>query len=252
MKNNRLIILIVLCITVLLLSSCGDRDNEESESTGTSQVNLVITSGGTETFTSDEGYTITMVSGSLDLGEVSITGEESEDDGHDHDHKIRHDDSTSGDASCHFEGPFEINLANAKTDLGFVNTDPGTYSTLNFIYGEHSHEEDGKDDEEEHHHEGSIKLEGTAVKDGVSYSFHVTLNMEEEIERTGFSLELERGLYGELQLYFGVHHWFQGVDISQAPLEDGVYHINIDEAPELAERMMENARTHVRVDIPEE
>lgn len=258
MKINRFIYIRAVIISAFLLttfiSSCGDsRENEQSESAGTSQINLQITSGATGTFTTDENYVITLTEAKIDVGEVVISGSEGG-GGHVHDHKscFRHDEpSDEEEASCHFHGPFEFNLLRPLTDLGYVNTDPATYASLHFSYGGHEHEHDELTKDEEHHH-GTVHLEGTAVKDGVEYPFHVVLEMEEEVERTGFSLELTRGHSGKIQIFYGVHHWFHGVDISQAPLEDGVYHINNDKAPELAAAIMQNARAHVRIDIPED
>ena len=254
MKIKRFTYIAIMIISAFLLttfiSSCGDsRENEQSESTGTSQINLQITSGGTETFTTDDGYSITLTKAVVNVGEVDISSSATGEEGHDHLALARHDDSSTEEAAtCCFDGPFEFNLLKPLTDLGYLNTDPGIYAMLVFSYGEHHHDELIKDDE----HHGTVLMEGTAVKDGVEYPFHAVLDMEEEVERTGFSLELTRGHSGQLQIFYGIHHWFNGVDISLAPVEDGIYHINSDEAPELATIMMENARTHVRIDIPED
>lgn len=254
MKIKRFTYFIALVIFAFLLttfiSSCGDsREDEQSESAGSSQINLQITSGGMETFTTDEDYVITLTKALVNVGEVEISSSPAEEEGHDHLSLTRHDDPSTGEgATCRFDGPFEFNLLKPLTDLGYINTDPGTYAALVFVYGEHHHDDPAKDAI----HEGTILLEGTAAKDGVEYPFHVVLDMEEEVERTGFSLELTRGHSGQLQIYYGTPHWFNGVDISQAPVEDGIYHINSGESPELAAIMMENSRTHVKIDIPEE
>ncbi len=254
MKSKKFIYIIALIVSAFLLttilSSCGDsRNNEDSESTNTSQINLQITSGGANTFTSDDGYVITLTKALVNVGEVEISSSSGEEEDHDHLSLTRHDDPSTGEgATCCFDGPYEFNLLNPLTDLGYVNTNPGTYATLVFSYGEHHHDEMTENIK----HEGTIQLAGTAIKDGVEYPFEALLDMEEEVERTSFSLELTRGHSGQVQLFYGVHHWFNGVDISQAPVVDGIYKINSNEAPELAEVMSENARTHVKVDIPED
>jgi len=242
MKYSRLLSLFIICLIALLISSCGDsRENEASENEGASQIDLYVGSGGSEAFITDEGYSVALTSGRIYLSDILIAGEGG--GGHTHEHSIKPEEPTEG-SSCRFHGPYEVNLTLKRTKLGLKNTDPGTYSHLSFEMSEHHHDKK----EAKKHHE-TLLIEGIAVKDSIDYPFCVALEMDGIIELDNFSVELGRGHYGRLQLFLGVHHWLNGVDIEKAPQEEGIFYINSKVSPELAEKIMSNVRTHVRVDI---
>lgn len=277
MRYLRFFSLLLAAALMITFASCSDsREGEEPLDENTSQINLILVSEGDEPFVTSEGYLINLTHGELDLDEVVISGHEED---HDHHHIIsskvkhdhHHDDEEGG--ICIFEGPFEVNLLR-QTDLGFQFTNPGNYSLLSLIIGEHHHDHahhlknsrkkeyisylqkdhDDEHEDDDHHdddhcHHASVELKGSAVKEGIEYLFKVHLHMEEEIDLTDLGLELRRGHHRRVGLIFEVDHWLDHVDISQAPVVDGTHIISDELTPETALIIMDNIRRNIKTHL---
>ena len=138
MKYTRHITALIICVALLLVCGCGNsREDEEPGYTNTSQINLYISPEGSGNFTTNKNYLINMSRGQVLIYCIVISGEEHEhEDDHEHSCTGRHEEVDEA-GECHFHGTHAINLLKSTSDLGFENTNPGTYNYLRMeFYGE--------------------------------------------------------------------------------------------------------------------
>ena len=241
MKNrHRIYLLLILIVAVILtFSSCsGGRDNEEGPDAGSSQLNLTIRGIGSTPFNNSNGYNVTIESGSITLKDLSLVGaatDTDEDDDHDHQVTDRHDDddtTTETGSGPVFTGFYTFDLSDTKRDLGFANGDPGTYDAFTFlVHPASSNDENG---------EASVIIEGTAVKDNVTYRFHVTIDDEDQFTATGLGVVLEIGKYKRMELHLNQSHWFDQVDFGTLTAKNGMVYLNHDQNQEAAQQVFHN------------
>ncbi len=230
---------LIICAALLFACSCGNsREDEQPEYTNTSQINLYISPEGSGHFTTDENYSIIINRGQILISDIVISSDSEEhehEDDHQHAHTMRHEEVDEA-GECHFHGTFAINLLESLFDLGFENTNPGVYSNLSLTVSQDNQQE-------------TVNLEGTANKGGVEYPFHVSLNMDESIALEHIGLELATGYYKRVKIVLEVDHWLDGVDISGANIEDGIYCISDTMTPTLAGIIKENIRDHILIEV---
>ena len=73
--------------------------------------------------------------------------------------------------------------------------------------------------------------------------------MNESITIEDIGLKLDTGHYKRLNFVFHVDHWLEGIDISTAYNENGIYYINEESTPTLADIIKENIMDHVSVEV---
>lgn len=252
MKRYRLLIYALLLFAAVFVGSCSSsRENEAGPDAGASQCHLVLKAHGTSGFTTESGYTVKISEGHIILKDIILnpSGEEHEDE-HDHDHSLNRHEEAVSDEGFLWEGFHSLEMEKGSLDLGFINGNPGTYTSFDFyIHPVHEHDEHAsvKHDDDE---SGSIYFRGTAEKDGAVYSFTGLLPVEKEIEIGGFSAEMAYGRYTDMELVFHIDHWFEAIDFAGAEKQaDGAIIFSPDSNPQMAEIISDAAATHIKPQV---
>ncbi|MFP4498869.1 MAG: hypothetical protein ACLFQV_11710 [Vulcanimicrobiota bacterium] len=247
----------IALISIFINSCSGGRADESTPNQGASQVEMLVAVEGTGKFTTNTGYEIELEQGRIFLQHLEFSpGENSEDDDHGHEHiletgqKHEHDHDLGPETGIHLEGPYEVDLTLANTDLGYHNANPGTYTSFSYYIhppAEHNHATRDKHE----HSLTSLQMEGHIKRENKEYHMHLELPMEKLLTRE-VNLELEFGKYKRAQLVLELRNWFTGINFESADIENGELHINHDENKILADQIEANIIQYNQLHILED
>ena len=256
MKHLKTILYIALFVSLIFtFNSCSmGREDEAPLDQGRSQVELLVGTEG-DSFESNMDYEIEIDSGYIVINDVIISGSAARSAARayelgfcclDGNCQSRHpEDTAEFDTALELDGPFVVDITRELTHLGFHTANPGEFTSLFF--------EVHPEDEDAEPMEPAIRVQGTASKDGHTYTFHLVLPLagEDEIEFLveDLDIDLDIGHYTTATIFFETDEWFDYVDFSDADVEDGVIHISPTQNSEIADLIVENIKEHFFIEV---